>query len=138
MPKMKLTSVALIGLIVTGGAMAQTSLPGATAVTAKGPAFVGPNGMTLYTSTKDSAGKSTCNGACAANWPPFTPSAASAAPPTGSPAMNAADWSVITRDDGTKQWAYKGKPVYTFAKDTMPADSKGDGFGNGIWHIATP
>ena len=138
MPSMKLTGFALVGLMLTGGAIAQTSLPGATATTAKGTAFIGPNDMTLYTSTKDSAGKSTCNGACAANWRPFTPSSASAAPSAGSSAVNAADWSVITRDDGTNQWAYKGKPLYTFAKDTMPADSKGDGFGNGVWHIAAP
>jgi predicted lipoprotein with Yx(FWY)xxD motif len=36
------------------------------------------------------------------------------------------------------QWAYKGKPLYTFAKDTKPGDTTGDGFLNGAWHIAKP
>lgn len=26
-------------------------------------------------------------------------------------------WIHITRDDGTMQWAYDGKPLYTFVKD---------------------
>ena len=47
------------------------------------------------------------------------------------------NWSVITRDDGTKQWAYKGKPLYTWAKDTKPGDVTGDGFNN-VWHVAQP
>jgi len=45
---------------------------------------------------------------------------------------------MITREDGTKQWAYKGKPLYVFAKDAKPGDTMGDGFLNGAWHIATP
>ena len=40
--------------------------------------------------------------------------------------------------DGSKQWAYKGKPLYTFAKDTKPGDVTGDGFLNGAWHLAMP
>jgi predicted lipoprotein with Yx(FWY)xxD motif len=35
-------------------------------------------------------------------------------------------------------WAYKGKPLYTFKKDTAPGDIHGDGFLNGAWHLATP
>ena len=46
--------------------------------------------------------------------------------------------SVVTRDDGKKMWAYKGKPLYTFAKDTKAGDTNGDGFLNGAWHIAKP
>ena len=42
----------------------------------------------------------------------------------------------ITRDDGTKQWAYKGKPLYTFARDTKAGDATGDG--KGPWHSAKP
>jgi predicted lipoprotein with Yx(FWY)xxD motif len=37
------------------------------------------SGITLYTFDKDAAGKSACNGPCAANWPPLM--AASAPPP---------------------------------------------------------
>jgi len=110
-------------------AFAQAAAPAKTADTAKGKALVDAKGMTLYTFDKDSAGKSACNGPCATNWPPLM-AAADAKP--------ASDWSVVTRDDGGKQWAYKGKPLYTWTKDTKPGDITGDGFLNGAWHIATP
>jgi predicted lipoprotein with Yx(FWY)xxD motif len=87
------------------------------------------NGMTLYTFDKDSEGKSACNGPCAVNWPPFM--AANAAPAgTG--------YSVVVRDDGSKQWAYKGKPLYTWIKDQKAGDKTGDGFNNNVWHVAKP
>ncbi|MBI4755488.1 MAG: hypothetical protein HY778_08755 [Betaproteobacteria bacterium] len=97
---------------------------------ARDGALVGANGMTLYTFDKDAAGsgKSLCNGPCAGNWPPLM---AADMPKAGG------DWSVITRDDGGKQWAYKGKPLYFWAKDQKPGDRTGDGFNN-VWHTAKP
>ena len=53
-------------------------------------------------------------------------------------AKPAADMTIVVRDDGKKMWAYKGKPLYTFKKDTAPGDINGDGFLNGAWHLATP
>ena len=85
-------------------------------------------GMTLYTFDKDAGGKSACNGPCAANWPPIM--AAADAKPEG-------DYTIVTRDDGAKQWAYKGKPLYLWVKDQKPGDKTGDGF-NGVWKVATP
>jgi predicted lipoprotein with Yx(FWY)xxD motif len=52
--------------------------------------------------------------------------------------MPMGDYSVITRDDGSKQWAYKGRPLYAWKNDTKPGDITGDGFLNGAWHIAQP
>jgi predicted lipoprotein with Yx(FWY)xxD motif len=95
----------------------------------KGGMYVDAKGMTLYTFDKDAGGKSMCNGPCATNWPPLT--ATADAKPMGA-------WTVVTRDDGAKQWAYKGKPLYTWAKDTKPGDTTGDGFMNGVWHVAKP
>jgi len=88
-----------------------------------------PAGMTLYTFDRDTAGsgKSVCNGPCATNWPPF------AAP---ADAKAAGEWSIVTRDDGSKQWAYKGKPLYAWSKDQKPGDKTGDGFLNNAWHVA--
>jgi predicted lipoprotein with Yx(FWY)xxD motif len=84
-------------------------------------------GMTLYTFDKDVAGsgKSACNGPCATNWPPLA--ANSDDKPGG-------DWSIVTRNDGSRQWAYKGKPVHRWNKDQQPGDKTGDGFNN-AWHI---
>ena len=92
--------------------------------------LVGANGMTLYTFDKDAAGsgKSVCNGPCATNWPPL----AAAAGDTAS-----GDYSIITRDDGAKQWASKGKPLYFWSKDQKVGDKTGDGL-NGVWHVAKP
>src|SRR3546814_330237 len=76
-------------------------------------------GMTLYTFEKDKDGKSACVAKCAENWPPLK--AESTATSTDE------KWTVITRDDGSSQWAYDGKPLYTFVKDTKAGDTTGDG-----------
>jgi len=95
-----------------------------------GGVLVGDKGMTLYTFDKDEkdSGKSVCNGPCATNWPPLM--AEASAKPMG-------DWTVVTRDDGKKQWAYKGKPLYYWVKDTKPGDKTGDGVNN-VWKVAKP
>lgn len=100
-----------------------------TAETPKGKTFVDAKGMTLYTFDKDSGGKSACNGPCAQNWPPLM-AAADAKPADG--------FTIVARDDGSRMWAYKGKPLYTFKKDTKPGDANGDGLLKGAWHLATP
>ncbi len=91
--------------------------------------LVNSAGMTLYTFDKDTSGsgKSMCNGPCAKNWPPLRVDGSDQA---------SGDWSIIAREDGSKQWAYKGKPLYLWIKDHKPGDMTGDGF-NKVWHIAT-
>ena len=93
-------------------------------------ALVGSNGMTLYTFDRDAAGsgKSVCNGQCATNWPPLM---------AGASDGSSGDWSVVTRDDGSKQWAYKGKPLYYWVKDQKAGDRTGDNVNN-VWHVAKP
>jgi predicted lipoprotein with Yx(FWY)xxD motif len=92
--------------------------------------LVNAAGMTLYTFDKDAAGdgKSACNGPCAANWPPLH---------AGANDQVSGNWSAITRDDGSKQLAYKGKPLYLWVKDHKPGDRTGDGVLK-VWHVATP
>ncbi len=119
------------------GALAASSILTACAGMAMSPAKVADGaltdtaGKTLYTFDRDVAasGKSVCNGPCAGNWPAF------AAP---ADATTSGDYTVVTRDDGAKQWAFRGKPLYTFAKDTKAGDRIGDGFNNNVWHIARP
>jgi predicted lipoprotein with Yx(FWY)xxD motif len=82
-------------------------------------------GRTLYTFDKDAASKSNCNGGCAAAWPPFAASEGASA---------GAGFSIIARDDGSKQWAMNGKPLYYYAPDSKPGDIKGDNEG-GVWHV---
>jgi predicted lipoprotein with Yx(FWY)xxD motif len=102
--------------------------PAMVGQTSKGTALVDAKGMTLYTFDKDPSGKSVCNGKCAENWPPVM-AEAGATPPAG--------YSIVTRDDGSKQWAYRGKPLYGWVKDKKPGDATGDGV-NKVWHVAKP
>jgi len=86
-------------------------------------------GMTLYVYDPDTAaGKATCNGPCAASWPPLAADAS--AKPVGK-------YTIVTRDDGSLQWAYDGKPLYGWKNDKAPGDTTGDGVG-GKWHVARP
>jgi len=87
-----------------------------------------PANMTLYTFDKDAGGKSMCNDACAQNWPPLMAKEGD---------KNEGKWTQIKRDDGSMQWAYDGKPLYTFIKDKKAGDKTGDGVKD-VWHIAKP
>lgn len=121
-------AVAALTMLTSAAAFADMA-PAKTAETSKGKALVDAKGMTLYTFDKDAGGKSMCNGPCADNWPALA--AADGAKASG-------DWTILARDDGKMMWAYKGKPLYTFKKDTAAGDINGDGFLNGAWHIAKP
>ena len=92
-----------------------------------GGAMVATNGMTLYTFDNDKAGsgKSVCNGPCAGLWPPLMATAAD---------QPAGHYTVVTRDDGARQIAYKGKPLYFYKADQKAGDRSGDNFKD-VWHI---
>lgn len=117
----------LLALSLSTAAMAAD--PAQTRETEKGHTLTNEQGMTLYTFDKDSGGKSVCNATCAANWPPF--SAAADAQASGS-------FTVVIRDDGSRQWAYNGHPLYTWTKDLKPGDITGEGLLDGAWRIAQP
>jgi predicted lipoprotein with Yx(FWY)xxD motif len=36
------------------------------------------------------------------------------------------DWTIVTRNDGSKMWAFKGHPLYTFLDDKAAGDVTGD------------
>jgi predicted lipoprotein with Yx(FWY)xxD motif len=90
------------------------------------PVYADTDGMTLYSSDEDARlGKPSCSDECAAQWPPAV--AAQGASAVG-------DWSLAARADGTRQWAYRGAPLYKSARDTAVGDAKGDGTPG--WHVA--
>jgi predicted lipoprotein with Yx(FWY)xxD motif len=105
---------------------------GTAQITGVGTVLVGPDGRTLYTFKPDAAGVSTCDGGCAQAWPPF---AATTLPSL--PAGAAGTVTLITRTDGTRQVAYNGRPLYSYAGDSAPGDAAGQGKG-GAWFVATP
>jgi predicted lipoprotein with Yx(FWY)xxD motif len=107
-----------------------------TATVSAGETLTGEDGKTLYTFTNDTkdSGKSTCNGDCATNWPPYTLEADETLEQsddvTGTVTM-------ITRDDGSKQVAYNGMPLYYFKGDAAAGDANGQGLAD-KWFIAAP
>ncbi len=121
-------AVAVIGL-AGAPALAQDTGPARVGQTSLGPVLTDSQGMSLYTFNRDMPGFSNCNALCAAAWPPLIAAA---------DAKAGGDWSIIPRDDGKRQWAYKTKAVYTWTKDAKPGDTTGDGADSGKWHIAKP
>lgn len=117
-------AVSMLALTLSGCALFGGAVPTKVA----NGALVDGRGMSLYTYDKDSGGKSACVAGCAKNWPPLSATAADRA---------AGDYTIITRDDGSLQWAYKGRPLYTWIKDTKPGDRTGDGW-NKVWSLARP
>ena len=91
-------------------------------------ALVDARGMTLYTFDEDKGGTPTCTWFCAIAWPPAK--AAGAAAPTSA-------FTVVKRSGGASQWAYRGRPLYTYVKDHAPGETHGDG-ADGTWHVARP
>ncbi len=84
------------------------------------PVYADANSMTLYFFDEDKPfGKSKCSGECAAMWPPATA-------PQGRDSRPAIGRSRLA-PTGTKQWAYRGAPLYRFAQDEAIGDAKGDG-----------
>lgn len=100
----------------------------------EGGVLVTPDGMTLYTFDRDGAAGtrmgigSACVAQCAERWPPFA-AAAEAAP--------AGQFTTFEREDGTRQWAYQGRPLYRWRGDARPGDRTGDGVDN-LWRAARP
>jgi predicted lipoprotein with Yx(FWY)xxD motif len=95
--------------------------------------FADAKGMTLYAYAGESPGGGgtpavlACVGNCLKTWRP----ALAAHDPDG-----ATDWSVLERADGSKQWCYRGAPLYAFAGDEAPGEIKGQGSGGGAWRAA--
>jgi predicted lipoprotein with Yx(FWY)xxD motif len=95
--------------------------------TRKGQIFVDNNGMTLYTFDRDTSGdKSTCDGKCTERWKPLTAT---------NDAEAKGDFTVIVRNDGSKMWAYRYRPLYTSQSDQAPGDVYGF---DPHWHVARP
>ncbi|MGC9354496.1 MAG: fasciclin domain-containing protein, partial [Mariniphaga sp.] len=89
-------------------------------------------GNSLYFFTRDAAGSSNCVGGCLNNWPVFY----SENPELGE-GLDASDFGVIDRGDGTMQTTYKGWPLYYFVNDTLPSEINGEGV-IGKWFVAKP
>jgi predicted lipoprotein with Yx(FWY)xxD motif len=113
-------------------AAAQQAAEGTVAVanTGLGEVLVDVKGRTLYVFTKDKGDQSVCSGKCAVAWPALTVTGA-ATPGTG---VEASLLSTSKQANGSSQVTYGGKPLYYFAGDKAPGDTKGQGL-NGVWWV---
>jgi predicted lipoprotein with Yx(FWY)xxD motif len=104
--------------VAANAAVGITAPPAVIAESTSGKIWVNSLGMSLYTFNKDTvAGKSMCNDKCATEWPPLA---------VADGAVASGDWTIVTRDDGTKMWAYEGHPLYAFLDDKKAGDITGD------------
>ena len=90
------------------------------------------DGKTLYIFKKDPVDNSVCDSSCIASWPVFY-SSKEITTPDG---INAGDFNVITRDDGSKQTTYKGMALYYYSGDKAPGDLNGEEYNN-LWYVVT-
>lgn len=124
----KNTSMTSQGTAMPGQAMLK--MGNSTNISA--PYLTNGDGMAVYLYTNDSqnSGKSTCTGGCASIWPPVTTVGKSMA----GQGVDASLLGTLTRADGSIQVTYNGWPLYTFAKDTAPSNTNGEGVKN-VWYL---
>lgn len=121
----------------TGVRAAQPAATSSATVSAKsgplGTILVNGKGATLYLFQADKTSKSTCNGACAKQWPPLTVSGK----PTAGSGVDSAKLSTSTRSDGSHQVTYNGHPLYTFSGDTKAGQTNGQGLNafGATWYV---
>jgi predicted lipoprotein with Yx(FWY)xxD motif len=106
--------------------------------THKGPAgtyLTDEAGHSLYLFAADTNGQSSCNGGCAATWPPLTGGSAQT-----SGAANDANTATTKRGDGTTQITYAGHPLYRYSGDANAGDTNGQGLNidGGQWWLGDP
>jgi predicted lipoprotein with Yx(FWY)xxD motif len=108
-----------------GSALKTAKIGGATVLT-------NSKGFTLYWFALDTSTKSNCNGTCVTFWPPVKGPATLASGVKGT-------LTTITRQDGSKQAAYNGHPIYTYSGDSHPGQASGNGItlNGGVWHEVT-
>jgi predicted lipoprotein with Yx(FWY)xxD motif len=116
------------------GFPSQLTSPTNSIVNDSGSLLLSIAGLSLYTFDNDSENQSNCahvegdSTSCASMWPPLL---------VVDGAVESENFTFVTRDDNTIQWAYQGQPLYTYFQDSSLGDINGDGIGN-VWHLARP
>lgn len=100
---------------------------------ALGKILVDGEGRTLYMFKPDSAGDPTCYADCQTNWPPLTITGDI----TVGEGLDASKFVTVDRTDGSKQVKVGTWPLYYFANDAAPGDTKGQEIGD-VWYVVSP
>ena len=119
----------------TSGSGSSSAIIKTATATVKGKSetiLTNAGGMTLYYFTPDTATTAACTTGCTGTWPPllFTGS--------GSPTSSGTLSGKLTAqtDANGNQVQYNGHFLYTFASDTAPGQTNGEGIA-GKWFVAT-
>ncbi len=128
--KLGIAAGTVAALILAAGSALAAEMPSGVSTQGSklGTVLTDAKNMTLYYFDKDVVGKSNCNGKCATAWPPLM---------AGDSAKATGDFTIVVRDDGGKQWAHNGLPLYRWVKDKAPGDTTGHRFKN-VWTVAQP
>jgi len=93
------------------------------ASTKLGKVLVDAKGRALYLFEADKGSMSACDGACATVWPPLT----TTGEPTAGPGLATSKLGTTKRSDGATEVTYNGHPLYTYAGDSAPGETSGQG-----------
>jgi len=111
-----------------GSSSAHTMLIKTVKVPKIGTVLATSSGLTLYRFTADQAGKATCTGACAKEWPPLLLSKGDRLEgPHGLRGL-----STIRVSHGRRQVSFDNVALYRFSGDQRKGEAKGQGVG-GVW-----
>ena len=127
---------ALLLVLVPAASASAATAKVAVGNSSAGSILVDGHGKSLYRFGRDTGRKSTCNGACAQNWPPLL---TTKAPKAGS-GVSARKLGTTRRSDGKLQVTYAGHPLYNFIGDAARGDINGEGLNafGGIWTLVAP
>jgi predicted lipoprotein with Yx(FWY)xxD motif len=123
----------------SGSPSGSASAAAATVRTRTGPIgtyLTDGQGRSLYLFVADTGNTSHCTGSCAAVWPPLLTNGN----PQAAAGVTGGKLGTTTRPDGTKQVTYNNHPLYRYAPDQQPGDTKGQGLNNfgALWWLVTP
>lgn len=118
-------ALTLAACATNGSDMNLDDVPFEARDTSEGRVLANDEGMTVYTFGQDEPGQSNCYGGCAEAWPPVEASSGATA---------SGKFSIIERDDGSRQWAYDGEPLYLWVQDSEPGDATGHNV-NDVWFV---
>jgi predicted lipoprotein with Yx(FWY)xxD motif len=88
-----------------------------------GHLLITSKGYSVYSSDADAPNRSNCAAECLRDWAPVT------APQL---AKQHGEWSIVDRAPGIRQWAFRGKPLYTYRLEKRTRSMTGSD--NPGWH----
>ena len=130
-PAMVGDEMVMMDFNITGGMLGQEVILNVSREEA--PFITDGQGMSLYVSLADKPDRSLCDAECHKTWLPLLATGQLAA--GGGVDLTKLGITLLT--NGDKQVTYNGLPLYYYAGDSSPGDTKGQGI-DGQWFLSSP